>query len=111
MGDSIGDPRTLEEVEKQFHSKDGEIKDKLSIDNSIAAHIRWRKQYKTSCEGRLAMLNSYPTTKAVKCLRVEWKKYEMKCRDIEVKTTIIMELDLTVVECIMFVWRSNARDI
>ena len=32
---------------------------------------------------------------------VEWKKYEMKCRDIEVGTTILMELDPTVVERIM----------
>ena len=37
------------------------------------------------------MLNSCPTTEAVEYLRVEWKKYEMKC--IEVGTTILMELD------------------
>ena len=101
MSDSIGDPRTLEDVERPFHNKDGELKDKLSINNSIAAHIRWRKQYKTSCEGRLAMLNSCPTTEAVEYIRVEWKKYEMKCRDIEVGTTILMELDPTNVERIM----------
>ena len=65
MSNSIGDPRSLKDVESQFHKKDRELKDKLSIDNSIAAHIRWRKQYKTSCEGRLAMLNSCPATEAV----------------------------------------------
>ena len=101
MSGSLGDPRTLEDVEGQFHDKDGVLKDKLSIDNSIAAHIRWRKQYKTSCEGRLTMLNSCPTQEAVEYLRVEWKKYEMKYRDIEVGTTILMELDPTVVERIM----------
>ena len=47
------------------------------------------------------MLNSCPTQEAVEYLRVEWKKYEMKCRDIEVGTTILMELDPTVVERIM----------
>ena len=47
------------------------------------------------------MLNSCPTQEAVEYLCVEWKKYEMKCRDIEVGTTILMELDPTVVECIM----------
>ena len=80
MSNSIGDPRSLEDVKRQFHTKDGELKDKLSIDNSIAAHIRWRKQYKISCKGRLVMLNSCPTTEAIEYLRVEWKKYEMKCR-------------------------------
>ena len=40
MSDSIGDPRSLEDVERQFYTKDGELKDKLSIDNSITAHIR-----------------------------------------------------------------------
>lgn len=49
MGSSIGDPRTLEEVGNRSEKKDGDIKDKLLFDNSIAAHIRWRKQYKTSC--------------------------------------------------------------
>ena len=44
------------------------------------------------------MLNSCPTTGAVKYPRVKWKKYEMKCRDIEVNTTILMELDPTVVK-------------
>ena len=47
------------------------------------------------------MLNSCPTTEAVEYLRVEWKKYEMKCRDTEVGTTILMELNPTVVERIM----------
>ena len=97
----IGGSRGYDNVERQFHDKDGVLKDKLSIDNSIAAHIRWRKQYKTSCKGHLAMLNSCPTQEAVEYLRVEWKKYEMKCRDIEVGTTILMELDPTVVERIM----------
>ena len=101
MTGSLEDPQTLEDVKRQFHDKDGVLKDKLSINNSIAAHIRWRKQYKTSCEGRLAMLNSCPTQEAVKYLRVEWRKYEMKCQDIEVGTTILMELDPTVVKRIM----------
>ena len=101
MSGSIGDPQTLEDVERQFHDKDGVLTDKLSIDNSIAAHIRWRKQYKTSCDECLTMLNSCPTQEAVEYLRVEWKKYEMKCRDIEVGTTILMELDPTVVERFM----------
>ena len=101
MSDSLGDPRTLEDVERQFRDQDGVLKDKLSIDNSIAAHVRWRRQYKASCEGRLAMLNSCPTQEAVEYLRVEWKKYEMKCRDIEVGTTILMELDHSLVERIV----------
>ena len=47
----MGDSRTQEEVERQFTDKD-----KLGIDSSIAAHIRWRKTYKASMEGRLSML-------------------------------------------------------
>ena len=47
------------------------------------------------------MLNSWPTTEAVEYLRVEWKKYEMKSRDIKFGTTILMELDPTVVDRIM----------
>ena len=47
------------------------------------------------------MLNSCPTTEAVEYLRDEWKKYEMKCRDIKVGTTILMELDPTVIKRIM----------
>ena len=43
------------------------------------------------------MLNSSPTTEGVKYLRVEWKKYKMKCQDIKVGTTILMELNPTVV--------------
>ena len=40
MGVSIGDPHSLEDVERQFHTKDGELKDKPFLHNSIAAHIR-----------------------------------------------------------------------
>ena len=47
------------------------------------------------------MLNSCPTQDVVEYLCVEWKKHEMKCRDSEVGTTILMELDPTVVERIM----------
>lgn len=47
------------------------------------------------------MLNSCPTTEAVEYLLVEWRKYETKCRDTEVGTTILMELDPTVVERVM----------
>ena len=47
------------------------------------------------------MPNSCPTTEAVEYLTVEWKKYKMKCRDIEVGTTLLMELDPTVVERMM----------
>ena len=101
MSNSLGDPRTLEDVERQFRDQDGVLKDKLFIDNSIAAHVRWRRQYKASCEGRLAMLNSCPTQEAVKYLRVEWKKYEMKCQDIEVGTTNLMELGPSLVERIV----------
>ena len=71
MSNSLGDPQTLEDVERQFHDKDGVLRAKLSIDNSMGAHIRWRKQYKTSCQGHLAMLNSCPTQEAVEYLRVE----------------------------------------
>ena len=39
------------------------------------------------------MLNSCPTNEAAEYLRVEWKKFEMKCRDIKAVTTILMELD------------------
>ena len=53
MSDSTGDPRSLQDVERQFHTKDGELKYKLSINNSIATHIRWGKQYKTSCHAEL----------------------------------------------------------
>ena len=42
----MGDSRTQEEVEHQFTDKD-----KLGIDSSIAAHIRWRKTYKASWTG------------------------------------------------------------
>ena len=45
--------------------------------------------------------SSCPTTEAVEYLRVEWKKYEMQCRDIKVGTTILMELDPTLVERVM----------
>ena len=55
----MGDSRT-QEVERQFTDKD-----KLGIDNSIAAHIRWRKTYKASVEGRLLMIATCPTTEAV----------------------------------------------
>ena len=101
MSGFLGDQQTLEDFKRQFHDKDGVLKDKFSIDNFIAAYVRWRKQYKTSCEGRVAMLNSCPTQEAVEYLCVEWNKYEMKCRDIKVGTTILMELDPTVVERIM----------
>ena len=47
------------------------------------------------------MLNSCPTQEAVEYLRVEWMKYEMKCRDIEVGTTILMELDPSLVKRIV----------
>ena len=67
----MGDTRTQEEVERQFTDKD-----KLGIDNSIAAHIRWRKTYKASVEGRLSMIATCPTTEAVEYLRIEWAKYE-----------------------------------
>ena len=56
----MGDSRTQEEVERQFTDKD-----KLEIDNSIAAHIRWRKTYKASVEVRLSMIATCPTTEAV----------------------------------------------
>ena len=59
-------------------------KDTLSIDNSLAAQVRWRKQYKQSCEGRLAIITSWSTKEAVEYLRIEWREYEMKCRDIEI---------------------------
>ena len=56
------------------------------------------------------MLNSCPTQEAVEYLRVEWKKYEMKCRDIEVGTTILLELELKVVECIMAGVEEQSKD-
>ena len=46
MSGFLGDPRALEDVERQFHDKEGVLKDKLSIDNPIA--VRWRKQYRVS---------------------------------------------------------------
>lgn len=45
------------------------------------------------------MINSSKET--VKYLRIKWHKYECKCRDIEVGTTILMELDPKVVDRIM----------
>ena len=72
----MGDSRTQEEVECQFTDKD-----KLGIDNSIAAHIRWRKTYKESVEKRLSMIATCPTTEAVEYLRIEWARNERKfCR-------------------------------
>ena len=78
------DSGTQEEVERQFTDKD-----KLGIDNSIAAHIRWRKTYKALVEGRLSMIATCPTTEAVEYLQIEWAKYERKCRDIEIGTSIL----------------------
>ena len=92
----MGDSSTQEEVELQFTDKD-----KLEIENSIAAHIRWRKTYKASVEGRLLMIATCPTTEVVEYLRIEWAKYERKCRDIEIGTSILMGKDPTVVERIM----------
>ena len=46
----MGDSRTKEEVERQFTDKD-----KLGIDNSIAAHIRWHKAYKALVEHRVPL--------------------------------------------------------
>ena len=43
----MGDSQTQEEVERQFTDKD-----KLGIDHSIAAHIRWRKTSKAWKRGR-----------------------------------------------------------
>ena len=67
MGDSnLADPRTHAEVEKLFIDiKSGKIKGTISIDDSLAAHVQWRKQYKQSWEGRLAMITSCPTKEAV----------------------------------------------
>ena len=92
----MGDSRTKEEVERQFTDKD-----KLGIDNSIAAHIRWHKAYKALVEGRLSMIATCPTTEAVEYLRIEWAKYERKWRDIEIGTSMLMVKDPTVVERIM----------
>ena len=74
MGDSnLADPCSHTEVEKLYFlllllfqeraylDKLGKTKDALSIDNSLAAHISWRKQYKQACEGSLAMVTSCPT--------------------------------------------------
>ena len=98
----MADTRTHKKVEKLFIDvKTGKTKDTLSIDNSLAAHVRWRKQYKQSCEGRLAMITSCPTIEAVEYLRIVWRKYEMKCRDIKIGTTILLEKDPTVKDRIM----------
>ena len=35
MSGFLGDPQTLEDVERQFHDRDGALKDKLPINNSI----------------------------------------------------------------------------
>ena len=92
----MGDSRTQEQVEWQFTDID-----KLGIDNSIAAHIRWRKTYKASVERHLSMIATCPTTEAVEYLKIEWAKCEWKCRDIEIGTLILMGKDPTVVKCIM----------
>ena len=92
----MGDSHTQEEVERQFTDKD-----KLGIDNSIMAHIRWGKTYKALVEGRLSMIATYPITEAVEYLRIEWAKYERKFRDIEIGTLILMGKDPIVVERIM----------
>ena len=47
------------------------------------------------------MITSCPTKEAVECLRIQWRKYEMKRRDIEVGTTILLEKDPTLKEQIM----------
>ena len=100
-----GDSRIQEEVERQFTDKD-----KLGINNSIAAHIRWRKTYKASVEGRLSMITTCPTTEAVEYLRIEWAKYEPKCRDIKIGTSILMGKDPTVVELIMVGVEEQAKE-
>ena len=56
------------------------------------------------------MLNSCPTTEAIEYLTVEWKKYEMKCRDIEVGTTILMELDPIVFENIIAGFEEQSKE-
>ena len=100
----MGDSRTQEEVERQFTNKD-----KLGIDSSIAAHIRWRKTYKASVERCLSMIATCPTTEAVEYLSIEWAKYERKCRDIEVGTSILMGKYPTVVERIMMGVEEQAK--
>ena len=96
MGDS--NPHTHAEVKKQYLDKSEKVEDTLSIGNSLAAHIQWRKQYKSSCEERLAMITSCYTKEAIEYLRIEWRKYKMNCRDIKVGTTILLEKDPTVKE-------------
>ena len=101
----MGDSRTQEEVGRQFPDND-----KLEIDNSIAAHIRWRKSYKALVEGCLSMIATCPTTEAVVYLRIEWAKYERKCRDKEIGALILMGKDPTVVERIMVGVEEQAKE-
>lgn len=56
------------------------------------------------------MIASCPTTEAVEYLRAELAKYERKCRDIEIGTSIPMGKDPTVVERIMVVLEEQAKE-
>lgn len=79
---NLGNPLSQAEVQNQYLDTSGKIKDAFSIDNSLAAHIRWRKQYKSPCKGKLAMITSCLTKEAVEYqeaveyLSMEWIIYE-----------------------------------
>ena len=90
------DTRSQEEVERQYLGKTAP-----AIDNSLAAHIRWRIQYRKSVEGRLSMIALNPTQEAVDYLKIEWAKYERKCRDIEIGTQLLIATDANYYENVM----------
>ena len=92
----LADRRTQEEIERLYEGKSAE-----DIDNSLSGHIRWRTQYRKSVEGRLSMLNLNPTQEAVDYLKIDWSKYEKKCRDIEVGTQLIVAKDAKYYESTM----------
>ena len=56
------------------------------------------------------MIATCPTTEAVEYLRIKWAKYERKCRDIEVGTSILMGKDPTVVKRIMVGVEEQAKE-
>ena len=88
MASNLIDTRTQEDIERLYENKSPQ-----DIDNSLSGHIRWRTQYRKSVEGRLSMINLNPTQEAVEYLKIEWAKYERKCRDIEVGTQLLVAKD------------------
>ena len=56
----------------------------------LANYIETSKSPLYMAQGQLSMIATCPPTEAVEYLRIELAKYERKCRDIEVGTSILM---------------------